>query len=551
MAALTDDQRRWLERQAALAAAARRVWPDAAAPYAGTMRIRSGGRARDVLVGDGGHVGAVVRIDHASAPLAEVFYGCRPGDAYEVEAGARVLTGELVERARVRFAGGALVEVAGDGVRLRRVGDAWVAEPDPPLVTVSGPRRAGGLVGFAQLDAAQRAAVEAPGGAALILGEAGAGKTTVALHRLAWRRRALEAAGRRCRALVVVPNAALGRMVEGQLAALGLPEVPVVTFDDWAWRQAARAFVDWPRRRSGDATAATVALKRHPALLAEVEALARALPPAAEGRCGRRAQLIHLFGDRDRVARVAAAGLPAGAVAETLEHCHVQFSDPAEVEWSHVDAARLRTIDARLIDEGTPMADAGSADVEDAAVMFALDRALAAASGRAAARPRRYDVLVVDEAQALTAVELALLGRAVAAGGDLVVAGDAGQHFDEGVAFAGWPAALAALGAPGARVTTLRTSYRCPPALARWARRWVEPSVGSAAVGSTAVGSAAAGAVASEASEASAPVASVPVASAPVTSAMASTGTTTRVRWHQPWWHHRARSPPPPGRRRG
>lgn len=470
--ALDDPQQRWLARHLALAAR----WPREAPPYVATMRVESGGRVRDVVLGDGGRMGSVVQLDYATAPLAEVFYGGRPGEAYEIEVGERVVEGVLIDRALVRWADGALVEVEGDEIGLRRGADGWVAfEPRRPRL-VPGPRRAGGAVAFEALDAEQRAAVEAPAGEAVVVsGEAGSGKTTVALHRLAWLRRRAEAAGRRCRALVVVPTASLGRLVEHQLARLGLPDVPVQTFDDWAWRAAKRAFDDWPARRGQDASAGTIALKRHPALLSEVAAIAAGIAP---GERGRRAHLIELFGDSVRMARVA-AGLPGGALGETLEHTHVQFSDPAEVAWSHVDAARLRTIDRRLIDDGTPMGDAGTADVEDAAVLFELDRLLAVRDGRAAARPRRYDVLVIDEVQALTTVELRLLGRAVAPGGAVVAAGDEGQHFDEGVGFGGWDGVVDALRPGGAapRRVRLRASYRCPPALAAWARRWVDDRV--------------------------------------------------------------------------
>lgn len=476
--ALDDTQRRWLDRHLALAA----TWPREAAPYVATMRIETGGRVRDVMLGDGSRMGRVVQIDHATAPLAEVFYGGQPGEAYEVEVGERVVEGVLIDRALVRWADGALVEVEGDDVCLRRGVGGWSAvEPRRPRLA-PGPRRAGGAVAFAALDAEQRAAVEAPAGEAVVVsGEAGSGKTTVALHRLAWLRRRAEAAGRRCRALVVVPTASLGRLVEHQLERMGLLDVPVQTFDDWAWREAKRAFDDWPARRGRDASAGTIALKRHPALLAEVAAIAAGIAPGSRGR---RAHLIELFGDSVRMGRVA-AGLTGGALGETLEHTHVQFSDPAEVAWSHVDAARLATIDRRLIDDGTPMEDAGTADVEDAAVLFELDRVLAARDGRAPARPRRYDVLVVDEVQALTAVELRLLGRAVAPGGAVVAAGDAGQHFDDGVGFEGWHRVVEALLPTGraSRRVRLRASYRCPPALAAWARRWVDGTAADMAAG--------------------------------------------------------------------
>lgn len=462
---MIDDVGAFIARHEALARAARKALPQDESPFVATMRVETNGRVRDVLLGDRGHVGGgIVRIDHAAAPLAEVFWGVEPGDDYAIDVDDRTLEGALVDRALVRFDGGALVEVVADGRRWRRREGRWVEDAAPAMPGFGGPRRAGRFVGLDALDAEQRAAVEGPPGPLCVVGEAGSGKTTAALHRLV---RLLR--GRDLRAAVIVPTAGLAVFAAQQLERLGAPGVPVHVFDDWAWQQAARCVADWPARRAQDATAAVVDLKRSPRLLPELADLATALDAGVDR--GRRADLIHLFGDSARMTRVA-AGMPAGAVAEVGEHTHVQFSDPAEVAWSHVDAARLATVDRRLIDDGTPMQDAGTADVEDAAVVLELDRLL---GGRASAKLRRYDALVLDEAQALAPIELMLVGRCVRPGGSLVVAGDAGQHMGPADTFGGWDAALAALGAADARRVALSTVYRSPPSLAAWARRLVEP----------------------------------------------------------------------------
>src|SRR5207248_8640431 len=93
-----------------------------------------------------------------------------------------------------------------------------------------------------ELDPAQRAVVELPAReAVLILGEAGCGKTTVALHRL----RALRGAGNeRFRAACVVPNEGLRRLIESLLDRLGLGDVETWTWDKFASKQARRVFPD-------------------------------------------------------------------------------------------------------------------------------------------------------------------------------------------------------------------------------------------------------------------------------------------------------------------
>ncbi len=153
-------------------------------------------------------------------------------------------------------------------------------------------RRAPSLLDV-ELAPAQRDAVTLPPGRhLLVLGEAGHGKTTVALHRMAhlWRR-----AGEGTRACVVVPTSGLERWLQGPLRRLGA-DVDVVAYERWARPQARATFRGLPRRESEDSGAAVARLKRHPALIPALGAIARTRS-ATEERA-RRSDLLHLFGDR-------------------------------------------------------------------------------------------------------------------------------------------------------------------------------------------------------------------------------------------------------------
>src|SRR5262249_46967723 len=70
----------------------------------------------------------------------------------------------------------------------------------------------------------------------------------------------------------------------------------------------------------------------------------------------------------------------------------------------------------------------------------------------------------------------ALIGRSVARGGTLIVAGDAGQQVDPAACFSGWSAAMADLRAPPHVETRLDTSYRCPPDVTELARHVLDPA---------------------------------------------------------------------------
>jgi RecA/RadA recombinase len=338
-----------------------------------------------------------------------------------------------------------------------------------------------------RLSAAQRAAVGLPAGRALlVLGEAGHGKTTVAIHRAAHLARA--AAGARFRAAAVVPSEGLRLLVERAFLRLGAGVV-ALRYDTFARRQARRAFPALPRRESRDATPATVRFKRDPALGVALDVIASrsrgaiddeledtpdAAPDAAQAEPPAIGDLQHLFGDRallERAAEAAGGRLPAYAVGEVLEHTRVQFSLRSEDAWAHVtDRRRLVAVDGLALDDATPHADAASIDVEDYAVLFEIERRRAMARGELPSPPRRYDCLALDEAQELAPIELALLGRSLAPGGSLIVAGDADQQLDDRSCFAGWDATMRALGASDYERVVLDVGYRCSEPVARLAR---------------------------------------------------------------------------------
>lgn len=471
-----------LEEQLELVARARTLLPQSRAPYSGHMKLRyADGRESDFLLGGIFRRGAGLTIlDWRTAPLAEVFFAYAEGEEYELDLGDRKLEGVVLQRNLVRFEQGELAALSWAGGALVRDGGDWVPE-EPPLLPRLLPRPHGQRPRPASpidvdLDPAQRAVVDLPAReTVLILGEAGCGKTTVALHRL----RALRLGGNeRFRAACIVPNEGLRRLAESFLHRLGLPEVETWTWDKFASRQARRVFPDLRRRESEDTPPPVSRLKRHEALRGALQVIARRKPPKpdeeerrARAKLAAREDLHALFGDRPLMEQVAAeAGLPIAAAAEAVEHTRVQFTRSTEREFAHVDEDRLATLDGRSIDEGTPMGDAETIDVEDYAVLFELERMRAARAGVAPASPSRYHCLLIDEAQEFSPLELSLLGRCVSRGGTLIVAGDAAQQIDAAANFRGWDVTMRELGAAEHRKAVLEVSYRCPPEVTEFAR---------------------------------------------------------------------------------
>lgn len=531
------------------AAAARRPGPlpDPRAPYFARMRVRIGGRRRDILLGARTYADAsrdVRIIDWRTAPLARVFFAYHPGEEFAEDLGERELCGQLEQQSLVTFVDGHLVGMTtAEHAYHREPSGQWIAAPAPipdlDAPELLAPIAAPGASPLARLmgllDGEQRAVVDdldtAP---VLISGSAGTGKTTTALLRLGtWRARAGNQ-GRKRRALVIVPERGLARAVGARLEHFDITGVAVETFDDWVTTQARRLFHKQPPRTCTDSPPGVGTLKRHPALHAllprfvaqlgdEMAAridhalLARGQAAACVQACQgpnllatlrqvevmladrgiaeqrevaavlarERRRLYDLDADRlaflgDRMwldAAVEAAGgeLTAYMVEAAIAHTRVQLATTTERAHAHVDRERLQTVDSRPIDEGTGSEHASTIDVEDYAIMLELLRLKTGAIETPRGRLDTYHHLVIDEAQELTAVELAVLAATRRDDTVMSLAGDAAQQVGENTRFRGWDQVLAQAGLGDARQVPLQHTYRCPQPIALLAHQVLGP----------------------------------------------------------------------------
>jgi DNA helicase IV len=465
--------------------------PASATPYFAHLRTRSAAGVRDYLLGRTAFTDAgrdVRIIDWRHAPVARVFYGYEEGDAYEEWLGERLVEGQVEVRRQVVIERGVLTRIRAGALQLEReAGGAWrrSGEAVPLLGGGAGTAARAGFLGVgagasqrkapaditALLDAEQYRAVTTPPDAPLlVLGSAGSGKTTVALHRLAAVALHPERPRAQRRLKVVVPEEGLARLSRRLLDPLGLQEVPVETLDGWALSTAKRAF-GRARLPVADGTPALVSrLKRHPALRPLLAERLAGLPRGSLTLPRLRRRLLGAFGDRPFVEAVVAASggdLPTTAVEETVRHTARQLDTPLLRELEVTDPERLRTVDGLSVEEDTPAEVADTLDVEDLPLLlFAL-----ALNGALGLEPLAHAVL--DEAEDFSRFELFVLGRLLEASRSCTLSGDELQQTASG--FAGWEASLAEVGAPGAAVARLQVSYRCPRPVVELARHVLGP----------------------------------------------------------------------------
>ena len=464
--------------------------PDTQAPYFAHLRLDGTSGPRDYLLGRTtfADVGAGVRIiDWRFAPVARVFYCYEEGDAYEEYFGERLAEGTVETRRLVVIERGVLTRIISGPLALERTADgAWhsvgldvttlqsggagtAARPEF-LGTGKGTRRREDAFGVtALLDAEQYEAVSiGPDRPLLVLGSAGSGKTTVALHRLAKIAFDEPQTYPQSRMKLIVPEEGLARLSRRLLAPLGLGGVAVQTRDTWLLAAARQAF-NLPGIKLWHDTPPLVSrLKRHPTLRRALAARIGVPKTAAGTTLERlRRRLADAFLDRhflDTVVSAARGELPRTAIDETMEHTRLQHATPLSRELKDItDPERLVTVDGRAIEDDTPYALAGTVDLDDLPILMFL-KAQHTSLGL-----ERLAHAVLDEAEDFSLFELFVVGRLLGKGRSCTLAGDEMQQTDAG--FAGWPAVLNELDIRDAATCRLQVSYRCPRPVVELARQ--------------------------------------------------------------------------------
>lgn len=449
-------------------------------PYFGRMVLSDDLGKRTVLIGKSTFLSDRVRIvDWRNAPISRIFYQYGEGDEYDEELNGRRVSGEVLARRTVTISGGVLTRLSTDDHTWVKTPDAtggrWVDVHDHEARLHGGARTAirpdslgtghghgrrdkhlpeiASLLDPKQFELITRRDT----GLVVIQGSAGSGKTTVGLHRIAWLTFQNPALFRPEHMLVVVFSKALRAYVSQVLPALGVDGVRVVDYLKWTSQLRKLHFKRLPEDYADDTPAVVTRFKTHTALLSMIEEL---------GRTRRGQDPVEVFEEVLTDLDWIKDGLQRFAPGDFTEH---------EIERVHRWCTRMAFV--RDDGGGENEDDVPRLDREDDPILLRLWQVLKGPlrSPDDAKKPLRHDHIMVDEAQDLSPLDLAVIIGTAGERQSVTLAGDTAQKVHEHREFPSWTEVLDALELGHVDVSPLQVSYRSTRQIMEVARFMLGP----------------------------------------------------------------------------
>lgn len=455
-------------------------------------------------------------IDWRKAPIAKLYYEYQEGEEYCEEILGRERNGTVRLRNKVDIDEGQLKRLSCRLGTFVRQGDGWIKAGSGG--TSASRLHYGQLPSVTSLISPEQfqTITEDADAAVLIQGIAGSGKTTVALHRLAWLLHEDNSDLKAGEVAIIVLSKALRKYIEASLLMLQITGVNVLTYNAWTQFTLKKCLPEQfledgkPRRNSSPLPPGMLRTKRSMAVLLGLEEFCKALRlrilqvldgtiawntlpktvrstyDAHKDRPIPIARLLSELEGSLQEARSAASGEAAVAAIKAAEALVAQGKTRVSDLPRHVLQV-LRAADAVMRYDDTKLLDRqllnnaytttesnfalGLLDETDDALLLRAYQLLIGPAYTARGQRTLLRHMLVDEVQDFGATELATVIASVEERSQLTLVGDSGQQVRESEVFPGWEKLRSrwSLGNEMARYTSLTVAHRSTASIMRLA----------------------------------------------------------------------------------
>jgi DNA helicase-2/ATP-dependent DNA helicase PcrA len=514
--------------------------PDMGAPYFAHLVLKEKPeRVRHILLGFHSFVGdgsSPPIIDWRHAPIARIFFTYREGEEYEEELPGKVISGIVMSRRVIGIKNSKLQEISGSFGTLRMIQEKWQFVSNPfrlqggqqsairggQLTFGSNPVAATATTISALLDKNQYELLTAdPDSAILISGHAGSGKTTVAIHRLAYLIHENPSRFNKKSIFVVIPTHGLVGLYKNLIASMRIEGFKAHLYESWIEGVARRVVKGLPKQVDEDPPPVVTDFKRSRFALQLVdnfvanlrERFLRDLRQGLQLFPEEHARLfvthVSFFDGANAIVQACRGGSGDLTAADRIwEKFQESFADffgfyvemmtdgdllsqtLAPSPWRLQDQKRIlkyhgehmlpQKIEAELQDDDVLTADgqrvsdylketeSESINPEDFSLCLVLWQQIYGRSGTLANGPR-YEHIFIDEVQEFAPVELRVLSLMHANGQGYTISGDFFQKISDSGLEQGWGDVKGFLGVSRHQSGYLETNYRSPQEIAELA----------------------------------------------------------------------------------
>lgn len=345
-------------------------------------------------------------IDWRKAPISKLYYEYKEGEEFIEEILDRERVGKILLRNRIEVQNSKLV-----GIENRYGSFHWDEKTATWRESSGGrpgaQRKPGQLPEVLSLITPEqfRSITVDANSAILIQGVAGSGKTTVALHRIAWLLHEDNSDLKQDGVLCIVRSPVLRSYIENSLPSVRLAGLAIKAYHEWACSLfSANSEGEGVHRPHQDSPVSIKRVKRSFALLKAIELAAPFSFHTGNLRAQLETTLLEVLQSPARILAQDGEGILNEEVLQhTLKYSRKNF-------------------------------EAGVLDWEDDALLLRIRQLSNFAAGAA----RTWDHIMVDEVQDLSAIELATLISAAKSHKCLTLVGDTSQSLDPTNAFPGW-----------------------------------------------------------------------------------------------------------------